>query len=61
MADGTGLFNAGVECTIASDCNGGSTPTFQQITFTATNTTLAQVEAANAAGNFFVARCTHRE
>jgi hypothetical protein len=55
MADGTGLWNAGIECTIASNCNGGSTPTFQEITFTVTNTTLAQVEAANAAGNIFVA------
>jgi hypothetical protein len=55
MADGTGLWNARIECTIASNCNGGSTPALREITFTVTNTTLAQVEAANAAGNIFVA------
>jgi hypothetical protein len=55
MADGTGFWHAGVVCSITANCNGGSIPTFQEITFTATNTTLAQVEAANAAGNIFVA------
>lgn len=55
MADGTGTFTASVECTTSSDCNGGSTPTFQEITFTVTNATLAQLETTNANGNFFVA------
>jgi hypothetical protein len=54
-ADGTGDFTASVECTVASDCNGGSAPTMTSLTFTVTNATVAQLEAANAAGNRFVA------
>jgi hypothetical protein len=55
MADGTGTFTAEVECTFASDCNGGSTPTINDLHFTVTNATLAQLEIANANGNLFVA------
>jgi hypothetical protein len=54
-ADGTGDFTASVECTVASDCNGGSAPNMTSLTFTVTNATLAQLETANANGNFFVA------
>src|SRR5262245_41576296 len=31
QADGTGFFTAGVFCTVASDCNGGSTPIFNDL------------------------------
>jgi hypothetical protein len=55
MADGTGTFTAAVECTDASQCNGGSTPNINDLHFTVTNATLAQLETANAAGNLFVA------
>ena len=55
MADGTGTFTASVECTVASDCNGGSAPTMTTLTFIVTNATLAQLETTNANGNFFVA------
>jgi len=55
MADGTGTFTASVECTTASDCNGGSAPTMNSLTFTVTNATVARLETANAAGNIFVA------
>jgi hypothetical protein len=55
MADGTGTFTAQVECTVASDCNGGSAPTMTSLTFAVTNATLAQLETANANGNFFIA------
>jgi hypothetical protein len=55
MADGTGTFTAQVFCTVASDCNGGSTPTFNDLHFTVTNATLAQLETANSLGNIFVA------
>jgi hypothetical protein len=55
MADGTGTFTASVECTVASDCNGGSAPTMTSLTFVVTNATIAQLETANANGNFFVA------
>ena len=54
-ADGTGDFTASVECTVASDCNGGSANTMTLLTFVVTNATLAQLETANANGNFFVA------
>jgi len=55
MADGTGTFTASVECTVASDCNGGSAPTMTSLTFVVTNATVAQLETANANGNIFVA------
>jgi spore coat protein U-like protein len=54
QADGTGTFTASVECTVASDCNGGSAPTMNFLSFTVTNATVAQLETANANGNFFV-------
>jgi len=55
MADGTGTFTAQVFCTTASDCNGGSTPDINDLHFTVTSATLAQLETANANGNIFVA------
>ena len=55
MADGTGTFTAAVQCTVAGDCNGGSAPVMNSLTFTVTNATLAQLETANANGNVFVA------
>jgi hypothetical protein len=55
MADGTGTFTAKIFCTVASDCNGGSTPDFNDLHFTVTNATLAQLEVGNANGNLFVA------
>jgi hypothetical protein len=55
MADGTGMWTASVFCTVASDCNGGSAPNMNDLHFTVTNRTLAQLETTNAAGNFFVA------
>jgi hypothetical protein len=54
-ADGTGDFTASVECTVASQCDGGSTPTITLLSIKVTNVTLAQVETANANGNLFVA------
>jgi hypothetical protein len=55
MADGTGTWTGSVECTVASDCNGGSAPTMTSLTFVVTNATLAQLETLNGAGNMFVA------
>jgi hypothetical protein len=57
MADGTGSWTASVECTTASDCNGGSAPTMTSLTFTVTNATLAQLETPTAltGNNIFVA------
>jgi hypothetical protein len=55
MADGTGTWTAEVFCTVASDCNGGSAPTMNSLTFTVTNATVAQLETNNANGNMFVA------
>jgi hypothetical protein len=55
MADGTGTFTAQVFCTTASECNGGSTPIINDLHFTVTNATVAQLETANANGNIFVA------
>jgi hypothetical protein len=57
MADGTGSWTASVECTTASDCNGGSAPTMNSLTFTVTNATLAQLETPTAltGTNIFVA------
>jgi PEP-CTERM motif len=54
-ADGDGTFTALVECTIAANCNGASTPNINDLHFTVTNATLAQLETANAAGNLFSA------
>jgi hypothetical protein len=55
MADGTGTFTASVECTTASSCDGGSTPNINDLHFTVTNATLAQLETPNANLNLFVA------
>ena len=55
MADGTGFFTAAIFCTEASDCNGGSTPDFNDLHFTVTNATVAQLSVPNADGNIFVA------
>jgi len=54
-ADGTGFFTGRVECTLASSCNGGSTPTINDLHFLVTNATIAQLTTANALGNIFVA------
>jgi len=54
-ADGTGDFTASVECTTDASCNGGSTPNINDLHFTVTNATLAQLETKNAAWNIFVA------
>jgi hypothetical protein len=55
MADGTGTFTAKIFCTVVADCNGGSTPDFNDLHFTVTNATLAQLEVGNSLGNMFVA------
>jgi hypothetical protein len=58
MADGTGTFTASVECTqpaTGNGCNPGMIPTINDLHFTVTNATLAQLETTNANGNFFVA------
>jgi hypothetical protein len=55
MADGTGTFTATVQCTTASDCNGASTPNINDLHFTVTSATIAQLLTPNANGNFFVA------
>jgi PEP-CTERM motif-containing protein len=55
QADGTGDFTARVFCTDSSQCSGGSTPNINDLHFTVTNATLAQLETTNANGNFFVA------
>ena len=55
MTGGAGTFTASVECTLFSDCNGGSTPNINDLHFTVTNATLAQLETANADGSLFVA------
>jgi hypothetical protein len=54
-ADGTGDFTAQIFCTTASSCNGGSTPTINDLHFLVTNATIAQLTTANANGNIFVA------
>jgi len=55
MADGTGMFTASVFCTTSSSCNGASGTDINDLHFTVTNATVAQLETKNAAGNFFVA------
>ncbi len=54
-ADGTGFFTASVECTDSSACNGGSTPNINDLHFTVTSATLAQLEVGNGNDNLFVA------
>jgi len=55
QADGFGDFTADVQCTTASQCNGGSTPNINDLHFTVTNISLAQIETKNADGVFFLA------
>jgi PEP-CTERM motif len=56
MADGTGSdWTASIFCTDSSQCNGGSTPNINDLHFTVTNATLAQLETLNGSGNMFVA------
>jgi len=55
QADGTGTFTAAVFCTDSSQCNGGSTPNINDLHFTVTNATIAQLTTPNANGNVFVA------
>jgi VPDSG-CTERM motif len=52
MADGTGTWTGSVECTVAADCNGGSTPNINDLHFTVTNATLAQLETGANANRF---------
>ena len=54
-ADGTGDFTAIVKCTTDASCNGGSTPNINDLHFTVTGATIAQLDDANADGNIFVA------
>jgi hypothetical protein len=53
--DDTGNFSFGIECLVASNCSGGSTPTFTGLSFTVTNATIAQLTVPNNLGNIFVA------
>jgi len=55
MADGTGTFTAQVFCTTESSCNGNSGIPVNDLHFTVTSATVAQLETANANGNVFVA------
>jgi hypothetical protein len=55
QADGTGFFTASVFCTTAASCNGGSTPNINDLHFTVTNASIADLTTANAEGNIFVA------
>jgi hypothetical protein len=56
QADGTGTdWTASVFCTDSSQCNGGSTPNINDLHFTVTSATLAQLETLNNGGNMFVA------
>src|SRR5262245_25748595 len=57
MADGTGSWTASVECTVPSDCNGGSAPTMTSLTFTVTNATIAALTTPTSLTglNIFVA------
>jgi len=49
----TGTFTAGISCTLSSSCNGGSTPNINDLHFTVTNATLAQLETKNGSGLIF--------
>jgi len=58
MADGTGTWTASVECTqpaTGNGCNPGMIPTINDLHFTVTMATIAQLTTANANGNIFVA------
>jgi hypothetical protein len=56
-ADGTGDWTASVECTVASSCNGGSTPNINDLHFTVTGTTIGALTTPTALSfpNIFVA------
>jgi hypothetical protein len=55
-ADGTGNFTGSIECTVSANCNGNSiVTTVNDLHFTVTNATLAQLETANTTGNLFAA------
>ena len=54
-ADGTGFFTAIVFCKMFKSCNGASGPSINDLHFTVTNATLAQLETKNKKGNIFVA------
>jgi hypothetical protein len=53
--DDTGTFGFGVACINSSECNGGSTPDFSELTFTVTGATIAELTVPNSDGNIFVA------
>src|SRR5262245_7518975 len=56
MEDGAGTFTANIFCTTASQCNGGSTPNINDLHFTVTNATIAQLTSVgNDKGNIFAA------
>jgi hypothetical protein len=55
QADGFGDFTAFVACANPADCNGGSTPNINDLHFTVTNVTIAQLETTNASGVIMVA------
>src|SRR4030095_6115416 len=56
QADGTGTFTGSIECTVDANCNGNSIVTsVNDLHFTVTNATLAQLEVGNSLGNMFVA------
>lgn len=54
-ADGSGNWTAFVECTNSSTCNGASGPDFNDLHFTVTGATIAQLTTTNDLGNIFVA------
>jgi hypothetical protein len=57
-ADGTGFFSAGIHCTLTgnlSPCNGASGANIDDLHFTVTGVTIADLTTANLAGNLFVA------
>ena len=49
-ADGTGDWTAGIHCVTDSQCNGGSIQNINDLHFTVTNITLAQLEVGNSGG-----------
>ena len=51
----TGTFTGGISCTLSSSCNGGSTPNINDLHFTVTNATIAQLTHTNGSGNIFAA------
>jgi len=53
-ADGMGDFSADVKCHVEADCNGGSAPVINELKFSITGVTLAQLEAANTLDHIFV-------